>query len=259
MNAFFAQIILAIVQGLAEWFPISSSSHLVLVSKLLEYNNTLEFDIALHFGTLMAVFAYFSRDIIEILRDVLRLRFNTENGRLGLFLIAASVPAVLLGFLLRNAAEQSVGDLRLMSLGLGVTGIFLLISSLGYKFSNKGKFGYKAVFIIGIAQAFSIFRGISRTGSTVGSGLLLGLNEKTAVKFSFLLSMPIVFGASVLSLGSSPIPKSYFLATLVSFAVGLCMIHLSYKYVLRNRKNLRWFGIYLLALAFGVGLWMFLS
>src|SRR3989344_4434054 len=259
MNELLAQLILAVVQGLAEWFPISSSSHLVIISKLLGYSNTLQFDVALHFGTLMAVFVYFGREITEILRDVLRLRFNTENGKLGLMLILASIPAAFFGFLFRNSAEQTIGNLGLISLGLGVTGIFLLISSLNYKFSNKGKLNYKAAIIIGIAQAFSIFRGISRTGSSVGSGLLLGLNEKTAVKFSFLLSIPVVFGASVLSLGSSPIPKSYFLATLVSFAVGLCMIHLSYKYVLRNRKNLRWFGIYLLALAFGVGLWMFLS
>jgi undecaprenyl-diphosphatase len=93
MANWIALIILAIVQGIAEWFPISSSGHLVLVSKLLGYDNTLVLDVALHLGTLMAVFVYFGKDIMNILRDVLSCKFETENGKLGLFLIVATIPA----------------------------------------------------------------------------------------------------------------------------------------------------------------------
>ena len=256
MNAFFAQIILAVVQGIAEWFPISSSSHLVLISELLGYANTLQFDVAVHFGTLMAVFIYFRREILDIARDVLRLRFNTIHGRFGVYLVIATIPAAVAGFLLKSFIETTLGNFSLIAVGLGITGIVLLIGSTS---SGKRKFEQLNVWdavLIGLAQIASLFRGISRSGSTISAGLLRGLDEKTAVTFSFLMSIPIVLGANILELGGASLPREFLLPMLVSFIVGLGTIHVFIRFVLTSRKNLRWFGIYVLIVAACLELWL---
>ena len=256
MNAFFAQIILAVVQGIAEWFPISSSSHLVLISGLLGYPNTLQFDVAVHFGTLLAVFVYFRHEIIDIARDVLRLRFDTLHGRLGVYLVIATIPAVIVGFALRPFLETTLGNLSLMAFGLGITGVALLIGSTSSGKRKLDQLNVRDAIIIGLVQVASLFRGISRSGSTISVGLLRGLDEKTAVTFSFLMSIPIVLGANILELGGASLPREFLLPMLVSFIVGLGTIHVFIRFVLTSRKNLRWFGIYVLIVAACLELWL---
>jgi len=121
------------------------------------------------------------------------------------------------------------------------------------------QFGYGKAMLVGLSQIFALFPGISRSGSTIGTGLLLGLDEKRAVKFSFLMSIPVIFGANILAIGNSTLPPSLIWATLVSFFVGLLAIHLLYKFVLTSRKNLRWFAGYALLLAAGLGTWLLVS
>ena len=138
MNDLISSLILAVVQGIAEWFPISSSGHLVLISKLLGFNNTLLFDVALHFGTLSAVFVYFGADIIDILRDLVSFKFKTENGRMGIFLIIATIPAGILGFFLKDLLESELNNLYLLAFGLAITSIVLFIGSIDIrKYENK--------------------------------------------------------------------------------------------------------------------------
>ena len=259
MNASIAPIILAIIQGIAEWFPISSSGHLVLFSKLLNYPNTLSLDLALHFGTLMAVFVYFGKDITDILRDVFRLRFNTENGRLGLFVVVATIPAAIFGFLFRNFFETELNNLMLLCVGFAITGVILLISSLNLGVKRQDKITFRIALLIGLAQCASLFRGISRSGSTMSAGVLQGLDQRKAARFSFLMSIPIIFGANILAVGSTSIPTSYLLPALVSFFVGLATIHILLKFVLTSKRNLRWFGIYVLLVALALGSWLLLS
>ena len=248
-------IIIAIVQGITEWIPVSSTGHLILAEKILGYNGGLTFDVALHFGTLMAVFVYFGRDIVDILEEVMKLRFKSENGKLGLLLIVASIPAAIIGFLFLDFFEAVFDNLWVVSLGFGITGVLLLIASLDFGNSTKRKdLNYKNSFLIGIAQAVSILPGISRSGATISSGVLLGLDIEKAMKFSFLMSIPIIFGANILIIGNNRISPELFGATLVAFVVGLITIHLIYRYVLTSRKNLRWFGLYALLLALAVGL-----
>jgi undecaprenyl-diphosphatase len=257
MNELFASIIIAIAQGLTEWLPVSSSGHLVLFESLLNYQGGLMFDVALHFGTLMAVFVYFGSDIVDIIKDLLTAKFNSENGRLGLLIIIATIPAAIMGYFLKNIFEASFSNLTIVALGFGITGLFLLIASISP--NKKQKNNYAKSFFIGVAQIFSLFPGISRSGSTISAGLLLGLDEKAAIKFSFIMSIPIIFGANILTIGNQTLPPNLIWATLVSFIAGLITIHILYKKILTNRKNLKWFGAYALLLAIVLGIYLLIS
>ena len=259
MSEFVKAMILAIVQGLTEWLPVSSSGHLVLFEKLLNYPGTLMFDVALHFGTLMAVFVYFGGDIVDIAREFISGKWKSENGKLAWMLIIGSIPAAVIGFAFKKYFEIAFTSLVIVAFGFAITGVVLLIASLDFKGKrNIGNFGFKNAFLVGCAQAIAIFPGISRSGSTISSGLVLGLKERDAIKFSFLLSIPAIFGAAILEIGNNPLPKELIWATLMSFAVGLVTIHLLLNYVLTSKKNLRWFAIYVLALAIALFVNLFL-
>tara|TARA_Y100000310_G_scaffold295299_1_gene326510 strand:- start:324 stop:1091 length:768 start_codon:yes stop_codon:yes gene_type:complete len=250
----FSALILAIIQGITEWLPISSSGHLVLFEALLDYNAGLVFEVALHFGTLMAVFVYFGQDIMDIIEDILKFKTKSDNFKAGMMLIVASIPAAIVGYSVRGL--DIFHNLWVVSFGFGITGLFLFIASLDL--GKKGKLRYGNSFLIGVSQALAIFPGISRSGTTISSGMLLGLDAKTAAKFSFLLSVPIIFGANLLVIGNNTLPPELIWATLVSFVVGLISIHFMFKYVLTDKKNLRWFGGYALLLALALVLFLLL-
>lgn len=255
MGDFISIILLAIVQGIAEWFPISSSGHLVLLSRILGYTNTLQLDIALHFGTLMGAFVYFGKDILDIIEDILRGNWRSKNARLGWMIVIAVIPAAIFGYLLKGFLESSVKNLGLLALGFSITGVLLIISSLDLNVKRKS-LGYKIAGIIGIVQVISLFRGISRSGSTLFAGLVSGLDEKTAIKFSFLVSIPVILGANILEMGSQTLPPEMFIAAAVAFFVSLGSIFLFSKYIGSSRANLKWFGIYVLLLALGIGIYL---
>lgn len=248
MSQLIEAVIIAIIQGITEWLPVSSSGHIIIAERLLGHNSSLIFQVALHFGTLMSVFVYFGREITDILQDLLRLKFNTENGKLGIFLIIATIPAALVGFFFKDVFESLFSDLTIVAIGFAITGLILIIASFPIT-KHNGRLDLKKSLIIGTAQIFSIFSGISRSGTTISTGLILGLKEKTALKFSFLMSIPIIFGANILTIGNQTLPKELIWATFVSFIIGILMLHLFYKHILTARKNLRWFGIYALLLA----------
>ncbi|MBI3333909.1 undecaprenyl-diphosphate phosphatase [Candidatus Pacearchaeota archaeon] len=258
MNDLLAALILAVVQGITEWLPISSSGHLLLFEHLLGYSGGLLFEVALHFGTLMAVFVYFGKDIVDILRDVLRFRFDTQEGKTGVLLIVASIPAALIGYTFFNFFEGIFSSLLVAALGFAVTGAFLLIASLDFKKRKKMLSPFDAL-LVGVAQAASILPGISRSGSTLATGMLLGLEQKAAARFSFLMAIPIIFGANILVIGNQQLPSELIWATLVSFLVGLLVIHWMFKVILNSRKNLRWFAFYALSLAAGLLLYLSFS
>ncbi|MEK6854806.1 MAG: undecaprenyl-diphosphate phosphatase [Nanoarchaeota archaeon] len=250
MNELASAIILAIVQGITEWLPVSSSGHLVLFNKILGYKGDLLFDVALHFGTLMSVFVYFGADIVDIIRELLTGKWKSENGRLGILILIATIPAGLIGFLFRDIFESVFSNLIVVAFGFAITGVVLLIASFGFvKTRSIEGFGYRGAIIVGLAQVFSILPGISRSGTTISAGLLSGLKEQDAVKFSFLMSIPVILGANILVIGNNKLPPNLIWATVVSFLFGLLVLHALYKYILTSRRNLRWFGFYALLLA----------
>ena len=256
MNSFLASLIIAMIQGITEWLPVSSSGHLVLAERILNYDSHLMFDVALHFGTLMSVFVYFGRDISNIFEEVVKLRFDTENGKLGLFILISCIPAGIVGFLFKDVFEGIFYDLRVVAIGFGVTGLLLIVASLDLKIKRKD-LNVKDSFFIGLAQIFSIFPGVSRSGTTITASLFSGLDEKKALRFAFLMSIPVIFGANLVVIGNQKLPKELIWATLVAFVFGLISINLLYKRILTTRKNLRWFGIYALLLSIVLNIILF--
>jgi undecaprenyl-diphosphatase len=190
-------IILGIVQGLTEFLPVSSTAHLVLFPWLLHWPEPGQtFDVALHAGTLIAVIAYFRKDWMEML---------TQRRDLLLLVILGCVPAGLAGALFEKGLDRysSPSEFHaapaLIAGALAVIGIFLYaMDRYGKKRRNLEQTDVQDALLIGIAQAFALFPGVSRSGSTMGMGLLLGLNRETAARFSFLLSAPIIAGAVAL-------------------------------------------------------------
>ena len=254
LSEFVSALILAFVQGVTEWLPISSSGHLLLFETILSFDGGLFFEVALHFGTLMAVFVYFRRDIMDILRALFSGKWRSEDGKLGLLLIVGTIPAVIVGFFAHSIFDTTLSDFFLLALGFMVTGVLLLIVAF-YNVKTDNKIGYGKSFTIGIAQALAILPSLSRSGTTISSGILLGLSEKNALRFSFLLSIPAILGASVLEFSTGTLSPSLIGPIIVSFITGLATIHLCFKYLLNKRKNFIWFGIYALILGIVILIW----
>ncbi len=251
MENLFSMIVLAVVQGLTEWLPVSSSGHLLLFERILGYSGGLNFEVALHFGTLMAVFIYFRKEIIDISRDFFSGKWKTPDGKMGVFIIIGTIPAALIGFFASKYFDSVLSDFILLGMGFLITGILLLIVGFGNSIKKK-ELDNKKSLVIGVAQAVAILPSISRSGATIASGILLGLDEKRAMQFSFLLSIPAILGASVLSFGSGALPVYLIIPILVSFLVGLGTIHLCFKYALNKRRNFAWFGVYCILLGIAV-------
>jgi len=253
MENFVYALILAIVQGISEWLPISSSGHLVLFQEILNYHPGLMFDVAVHFGTLMAVFVYFGREITDIVEALLKRKWKSENGKLGLLILVATIPAVIIGLLFKDLFEQAFSSLSVVAICFGITALFLIIASLDFGKNRKQLPSWIDALWIGLAQAFAILPGISRSGSTIASGLLRGLDGRSAMKFSFLMSIPVIFGAGIVEIGNNRLSPDLIWATLVTFVVGLLTIHWLLKFIANDKRNLRWFALYLILLALGVG------
>lgn len=258
MNEFISALILAVVQGLTEWLPVSSSGHLVLFQEILNYHPGLLFDVALHFGTLMAVFVYFGRDITQIIEALLKGNWKSQEAKFGFLIIIATIPAAIIGYLFKSTFEAAFSSLGIVALGFAITSMILFIVSLEFKANRKTIPGWFDAIWIGFAQVLAILPGISRSGSTISAGLLRGLDEKSAMKFSFLMSIPVIFGAGILEIGNSKLPSDLIWATLLAFLIGLATIHLLLKFISRSKKNLRWFALYALLLALGIVIYLIL-
>ncbi len=197
-------IILGIVQGIGEFLPISSTAHLVLVPYFLGWDDPgLAFDVALHAGTLVAVMIYFWNDWIEIIRSAFgfkKINFSSEkyNKKLLKLLVIATIPGALAGYFLESYAENIFRNPLIIAFTLSFVGIVLYIADKFLKHKkNINDLTVKNAFLIGIAQAIAIVPGVSRSGATMIAGLGMGLSREGAARFSFLMSMPIILGATL--------------------------------------------------------------
>jgi undecaprenyl-diphosphatase len=250
---FIVVIVLGIIQGLTEFLPVSSSGHLVVAQSYLPgfTEQALPFDVLLHFGTLLALFIYFFGDIKRITLSFFRYGGENErrDRRLGLLIIVGSIPAAIVGIFFEDQIGALFENARVVPYMFLITAALLLIAEriAGTK-KDMGGIGVKEALIIGIFQAVAIVPGISRSGSTIAGGLMTGLERETAARFSFLLSIPAVFGAFVLSLGKiAGLNISYVIGAGVSCLVGLLAIWLTFRFVVGRRLWV--FSAYLVVLA----------
>jgi undecaprenyl-diphosphatase len=192
-------VILGILQGLTEFLPISSSAHLAVMPHITGWaDQGIEFDIAVHFGTLVAVLAYFFRDWLQILTGRGSDPRITSNPRLLWLLIAATIPAGVIGFLFEEQAEAAGNNLYSIGTMMIVIGLFMAWADRRGR-SNKdiGHVTTADALLIGAAQALAVIPGTSRSGITISVGLLRNLERAAAARFSFLLSTPVIGGAAL--------------------------------------------------------------
>ena len=222
-------IFLGIVQGLTEFIPVSSSGHLVFFQSLFGLKEPqLFFDIMLHLGTLMAVVVFFRQDIWEIIQGIRRSLREKEvhpSARLFLWIILATLPTGLMGVLLKDWFESLFAEPKTVGVMLLITGSFLWLTRLTKKEGRTiEKMTWVDSILIGIAQGIAIIPGISRSGITITAGLFRGLDRELSGKFSFLLSIPAILGATVLEfrkIGTQGEIGLSLLGMVVAFFVGL--------------------------------------
>ena len=205
----FQSILLGIVQGLTEFLPISSSGHLVIFPYLLGWDIPADvefaFDVLVQVATLFAVIVYFWKDLVQILKALLAGLLNRNlmkdpQSRLGAYIIIATVPAGVIGLLLKDLVEQSFNSPMFTALGLLVTSALLAIAErVGKRSREMQAMNSKDAVFIGFFQSVSIFSGISRSGSTITGGVVRDFKREPAARFSFLMSIPIMLAAGLLA------------------------------------------------------------
>ena len=232
-------LILAIIQGLTEWLPISSSGHLTIAQKLLGFNPPLLFDVMLHFGTLVVVLIVFRIDILNIIKALAKADFKTEDGKIALFIVVGSIPIGILGFTFYEFLKSLFSNILAVGLALVFTGCFLFGSK---KKLGHGRLGFIDSLFIGFAQAIALIPGISRSGLTISVGLLRKVDKDLAFRFSFLLSLPAILGATVfeskeLVLGNIDV-LLLFLGTVISMVIGYISLKFLQRIIMTERLHL---------------------
>ncbi|WP_299983518.1 undecaprenyl-diphosphate phosphatase [Desulfobacula sp.] len=251
-------IILGILQGLTEFLPVSSSGHLVLGQIFFGITQSqLTFDISVHMGTLLAVLVVYSSDISAMLsslfgffskaisfKPVSHLINEDKNLQLAGLIVIGSIPTAFIGLVLKQFEHVLFTSEVLVGAMLILTGTILWVSRNYYFSGNKNtEFGIKKATFIGISQGVAVIPGISRSGTTIAVGMFLGLDRHMAAKFSFLLSIPAIVGAQILSIkdtmeGGIAIDPVTIYATIASFITGLIALKLLLKLVHSGRFHL---------------------
>lgn len=240
----FKAIILGIIQGVAEFLPISSSAHLIIFPYLFGWEESgLAFDVALHFGTMMAVLVIFFKDwwdlFVGAIKDI-KTKKKTTNGKMFWYLVAATVPAALAGLLLDDVIENVVRNkIWIIALALAVMGVLIYAgdkwASKHYKKETKFEdITLKQALIVGVSQAFAVIPGFSRSGTTILAGRLQGISKEAITKFTFLLSVPVICGATVLKVGDLAFTKEVIVGIISSFAMGIISIKFLLSYIKKH-------------------------
>jgi undecaprenyl-diphosphatase len=258
----FQAIILGLVQGLGEFLPISSSAHLVLVPWLFHWEDPgLTFDIALHLGTLIAVAIYFCKDWLRLLSKGFSDTKSTD-GRLFWYLVLATIPGAVIGFLLEKHAKTIFRNPLLIAVMLILLGVILYWADRkSAKNIDVKNITLPTSFLIGVSQALAIIPGVSRSGITMTTGLLLGMTREGATRFSFLLSAPIIFGAAAVKLPhviAHPelITGNFIIGMLVAFVSGIASIGLLLRYVqIKTFLPFVWYRFILGGVVIIIALW----
>lgn len=250
-------VLLGIVQGLTEFLPISSSGHLVILQHLIGFKGPdVLFDTFLHIGTLLSVCIVFKSDLYRMGRSLVRRERDSPDFRLLVLVSLGTLPTALIGYIFRDFFEKQFAALLPTGSMLLVTGGLLLLSDrITSNSKSQSEIRKRDGCCIGIVQGLSIFPGLSRSGSTISTGIFLGLERECAARFSFLLSVPAIAGAGMLQIfelkelsGSLLLP--FVMGTLTSAVTGYGAIRILLKMVVRRKLSL--FSYYCWTVGLGV-------
>ena len=251
--------ILGIVQGVTEFLPISSSGHLVITPYLLGWKipeaQVFTFDVLVQMGTLIAVIIYFWKYLWKIVIAVVKglidkKPFGSQDAKLGWLVVLSTIPAILGGFFLKDQVEAAFHSVQITAVFLLVTALLLWVAErLSKQMKKMEDLSTLDAFIIGCFQVLAIFPGLSRSGSTIAGGILRKLKREEAAKFSFLMSIPVMLGAGVMSINDLlevPNLTEFLPVVLVGFitsgVVGFISIHWLLKFL--NKNKLWIFSVY---------------
>ncbi len=223
-----------LVQGLTEFLPVSSSGHLVFLSKVFGFRGDLSYVAMLHLGTFFAVFIFTFKKLMYVLK----------RWKLIVMLMISTIPAAIVGVFFENYVEE-VFSYSVLPLSFSLTAVFLLFASVFNGKKAMDDMTWWDALIIGIAQAIAVIPGLSRSGLTIAAAIIIGYRREDALYYSFLMSLPVTFGAGVLNFEGAG--ASGLVGLLFSFIFGLLALFLLKKIVIMNKFHL--FGYYLLVIA----------
>ena len=246
MKEILITIILGIIQGLTEFLPVSSSGHLTLFAEIFGVSeNNLFTSVALHFGTLCAVVVFYFKELISL--------FKKKNSIKIWYLLLATIPAGLVMLLINNTIKSMFTSSQFVGFGFLITAIILLLTDfIGKRVKAPKPITYKSALVMGLSQAFAVFPGISRSGSTISGGIVLANGERKQVAdFAFLMSIPIILGSCLFEAFSVDFSTVNIPATLLGMLASFITGYLAIKFMLKliKRCNFKWFSIYLLILS----------
>jgi len=253
MSELIKAFIVGIVQGLTEFLPVSSSGHIVIAEEILglkhDQQENLFFVIVLHFATALSTIVVFRKDILQLIKGLFQFRKNEEFW-FTLKIILSMIPAVFVGFFLKDTLEELFSNLRLIGLMLLVTAILLLIADKAK--NTKKDIGFGHSFVIGLSQAVAaLFPGVSRSGTTIATSILLGNDKSKAARFSFLMVLPLILGATAkmyLDIDNSSLENTNF--NFASLLIGFLAAFFSGLFACRwmidlvKKAKLKYFSIY---------------
>ncbi len=255
----FSSFIYGLIQGITEFLPVSSSAHLALLPKFLEIKDPgITFDLMMHVGTALSVIVYFHKDLAQQMKVLFPALLHWQDKRREyIFMRNYSISlgaTFLLAISLKGVAQEYGRDPVFIAINLALFGV--LMYWFDRKRENKldlnNSFNIKASLIIGFSQALAVFPGVSRSGITITAARSMGISRDLAFRYSFLLSLPVIFAAAILKVGEASLEGSFAIAPLLwgmsfSFVIGLLSIHLLMKLV--SKTGLAVFAIYRIVLA----------
>ncbi|MCS7097760.1 MAG: undecaprenyl-diphosphate phosphatase [Candidatus Methanomethyliaceae archaeon] len=236
-------IIFGLIQGATEWLPISSSGHLLIFKHFMKLDFTIEFFIAVHLGTLFSVIIYFRREILEILKSIKDSK--SEGFKLLIYILIGNLVTAVIALTFEEYFERLFSEISTLPYAFIASGILILLS-----WRRKGNYGIdlKRAIVIGAFQGISIIPGISRSGATISSALILGVKAEEAFKFSFLLSIPAIIGANIFKIWNM---SSLIIIPMISaFLSGYIAIYI----VRKTLKRFHLFSIYCFLI--GIIIWI---
>jgi len=246
MSSIVETLILGIIQGLTEWFPVSSSGHLTIAKEFAGWNPPVFFFVLLHLATLSVLIVFFRKVIVEVLKALVRRDFNSEEGKLGILIATGSVPTAIIGYTFRDIFKSFFSNLLVVGIALLATGFLLYISRTR---GDSRPISYLDALLIGLAQALAIVPGVSRSGATISTGFLRKIDKKKVFEFSFLLSIPAILGAAIVESADLPLliaDGGDTVALVVGVTASIVVGYMSLKTLRRvvMEEKFHWFAPY---------------